>query len=91
MTEPTYSHATVWLLLQSLPLMEYAHRQEGKLWRQFTDVVSQETGEVYPDTWHTNYLVNKMADDLGSYQLLLQLWLQIEEAMDDIINPIYLD
>lgn len=91
MTEQTYSHATVWFLVNSLPLMEYAHRQEGRLWRQFTDAVSEETAQCYPDTWNTNYLINKMADDLGSYQLLLQLWMQIEEAMDDIINPVYFD
>lgn len=91
MTEQTYSHATIWFLVHSLPLMEYTHRQEPKMWRKFIEAVSNETAQGYPDTWNTNYLINKMADDLGSYDLLLRLWMQIEEALDDIINPIYFD
>jgi hypothetical protein len=91
MTEQMYSHDTVWLLLHNIPLMEYARQEEPKLWRKFLELVSDETAQGYPDTWNTTFLINKIAEDLGSYKLLLNIWLQIEEPLNDVLNPIQRD
>lgn len=88
MTEQMYSHADVWLLLHSIPLMEYARHKEPKMWRKFMELVFNETAQSYADEWNTPFAINKIAEDLGSYKELLHLWLQIEEAFDDIFNPI---
>jgi hypothetical protein len=91
MTEQMYSHDDVWLLLHNIPLMEYARHNEPNLWRKFLELVSDETAQGYPDTWNTTFLINKIAEDLGSYKLLLDIWLQIEEPLNDVLNPIQRD
>ena len=91
MTEQMYSHDDVWLLLHNIPLMEYARSNEPKLWRKFLELVSQETAQGYSDTWNTTFLINKIAEDLGSYKLLLNIWLQIEEPLNDVLNHIQRD
>ena len=91
MTEQTYSHDDVWLLVHSIPLMEYVRQDETKLWRKFLEMVSDETAQGYPHTWNTSFIINKMAEDLGSYKLLLNIWLQIEEALDNVLTPIHRD
>ena len=91
MIEQMYSHDDVWLLLHNVPLMEYARHSEPKLWRKFLELVSDETAQGYPDTWNTTFLINKIAEDLGSYKLLLNIWLQIEEPLNDVLNPIQRD
>lgn len=83
-----YSHDDVWLLIHNIPLMDYAKKQEAGLWRKFVELVSYETANAYSDAWNTTFTINKMAADLGSYKLLLNIWLQIEEALDDVFNSI---
>ena len=89
MEEVNYSHDTVWLLLHSLPIMDYSRKNEPRMWRKFMELVADETAQGYPDTWNTPFTINKIASDLGSYKLLLDIWLQVEEAMPDVYNPIY--
>lgn len=91
MTEQMYSHDDIWLLLHNIPLMEYARQEEPKLWRKFLELVADETAQGYPHTWNTTFLINKIAEDLGSYKLLLNIWLQIEEPLNDVLNPIQRD
>ena len=58
------------------------------MWRKFVELICDETANGYSDEWNTFHTINRMADDLGSYHLLLSIWLQIEEAMDDVYFPI---
>jgi len=84
--EPTYSHDEVWLLVHSLPIMDYARKQEPQSWKKFVDLISDETANVYPTDWNTHFTVNKMAFDLGSYKLLVDIWLQVEDSFDYVLN-----
>lgn len=91
MTQETYSYDEVWLLLYNIPLMDYARNAETQLWRQFKDAVSNQTAQGYPNNWNTSFLINKMAEDLGSYKSLLDIWFQVEEVLDNTITPLHRD
>ena len=71
--------------------MDYARNAETQLWRQFKDAVSNQTAQAYPHNWNTSFLINKMAEDLGSYKSLLDIWFQIEEVLDNTITPLHRD
>ena len=91
MTQETYSYDEVWLLLYNIPLMDYARNAETQLWRQFKDAVSNQTAQGYPHNWNTSFLINKMAEDLGSYKSLLDIWFQVEEVLDNTITALHRD
>jgi hypothetical protein len=83
MNEQTYSHDFVWLLIQSLHTMDITRNEEPKWWRKFEEAVCYETANAYATEWDTASVICKMADDLGSYELLLNMWLRVEEAMNE--------
>lgn len=63
--------------------MDDARRNNPIKWKLFTQAVSVETGNVYPQEWSTSDAINKMADDIGSYLLLTDMW----SAVDEIFDP----
>lgn len=87
MTDVTYSHTQVWLLIHCFPVMDWARQNDPAMWRAFTNLVQDQTGNVYLPEWNTSFLVNKMADDLGSYKELSDYWCQVEEAFDYCRDP----
>lgn len=83
-----YSHDDVWLLVHNMYVMKYAKDNNLLLWQHFVDKVQMETGEVYIDDWDLNTIINKMADDLGSYKLLVNIWLHQEDAINNLSDAI---
>ena len=83
-----YSHNDVWLLIQNMNVMQYAKENNLLLWQHFVHTVQMETGEAYIDEWDLGTIINKMADDLGSYKLLINIWLHQEDAVNDLTNTI---
>jgi len=89
MDDLTYSHDDVWLLLHCLPTMRYAKEGDTENWRKFQELVSDETANGYSPHWNVEFTLSKMANDIGSYKLLLNIWLQVDEVMSDLLNPIH--
>lgn len=91
MQEVSYSHSTVWCLLHSYPVMEYEKNNNTKMWREFVRKIQDETGQVYPyEHYGVHITISKMADDLGSYAELSNIWCALEEAYD-YVRDISLD
>jgi len=83
MEEVSYSHELVWQLIHFFPSIHYARVHEPLKWRLFTTTVANETANAYSDICPTATTVNKMADDLGSYQLLVDIWMSVEEVFEE--------
>lgn len=83
MDEVNYSHSFVTWLVTCLPHIDEARRNDPLKWKLFTQAVSVETGNVYLQEWSTSDAVIKMADDIGSYLLLIDIW----SAVDEIFDP----
>lgn len=85
MNDVSYSHELVWQVIHAFPDMDYARQVEPLKWRLFTTTVANETANAYSDQMSTADAINQMADDLGSYRLLADIWLSVE----DIFNQNY--
>jgi hypothetical protein len=83
MDQVMYSHDDVWLLIQSLQTMDITRREQSPWWHMFEKSVCQETANAYSPEWDTASVICKMADDLGSFKLLLGMWIRIEDAMNE--------
>jgi len=86
--DQTYSHEDIWLLLTIFKMIEEARSQNNRLWQIFKDLVQMETANAYPlgeDVASTATVLNSMADDLGSYKMLIDLWSMAEvNLMEEI-------
>lgn len=88
MQEPNYSHDFIYWLISVFPDMDYARLSEPLKWRLFTRAVANETGNVYPQELDTAWTINKMADDIGSYQLLVDIWSAVEEVFTENVSGV---
>lgn len=83
MDQVMYSHDDVWLLIQSLHTMDVTRKVQPEWWRKFYTAICDETANSYSPEWDTASIITKMADDLGSFKELLDIWLQVEDAMNE--------
>ena len=83
MSELMYSHDDMWLLIQSLHTMDITRKEKSPWWYLFEKSVCEQTANAYSSEWDTASVICKMADDLGSFKLLLDMWLRIEDAMNE--------
>lgn len=84
--DQVYSHDTVWLLMNALPSMSFARSTDSVLWKAFIDAIEMETANAYPwsiTTMSTPELINRMADDLGSYGFLIDTWCHLEDTLSE--------
>ena len=81
MNEVVYSHDTVWLLLHTIQHMDDAREDYPHVWRSFLERIADETAQGYPNSWETTFVINQIANDLGSYQLLLDIWFKVSEEL----------
>ena len=82
--DQVYSHETVWLIINAMPSMSFARSTDSEIWKAFVDAIQMETANVYPwsiATMATPELINRMADDLGSYQHLIDIWCELEDTL----------
>ena len=82
MNDVSYSHEFVWQIIHYFPDMDYARQNEPLKWRLFTTTVANETANAYSNEIPTSYVINQMADDLGSYRLLIDIWISVEDIFD---------
>ena len=82
-SELMYSHDDVWLLIQSLHTMDATRKVQPEWWRKFYTAICDQTANSYSPEWDTASIITKMADDLGSFKELLDIWLQVEDAMNE--------
>lgn len=88
MQEPNYSHDFINWLISVFPDMDYARLNEPLKWRLFTQAVANETANAYPQEWTTSWTINKMADDIGSYQLLVDIWAAVERVFAENVSGV---
>lgn len=86
MNDVSYSHELVWQMIHYFPEMDYARQNEPLKWRLFTTAVANETANAYSDQLSTADVINQMADDLGSYRFLADIWFGVEEVFDQDCN-----
>lgn len=87
MNEVSYSHELVWEVINYFPDMDCARLNNPLKWQLFTTAVGQETANAYPDNTSTSIIINKMADDLGSYVHLMNIWFGVEQVLENNCNP----
>ncbi len=86
MNEVSYSHELVWEVINYFPDMDYTRLNNPLKWKLFTTAVGQETANAYPDNTSTSIIINKMADDLGSYVQLMNIWFGVEQVLENNCN-----
>lgn len=82
MNDVSYSHELVWQMIHTFPDMDYARHNEPLKWRLFTTTVGNETANAYSSEISTADVINQMADDLGSYRFLADIWLSVEDVFN---------
>ena len=87
MNDVSYSHELVWQMIRYFPEMDHARHNEPLKWRLFTKTVGNETANAYSSEISTADVINQMADDLGSYRLLADIWFGVEEVIDQHFDP----
>jgi len=69
--------------------MDITRKEQPAWWRTFEKAVCNETANAYSAEWDTASVICKMADDMGSYKLLLDIWLQVEDAMNEHLAAVH--
>lgn len=86
MNDVSYNHELVWQMIHFFPEMDYARQNEPLKWRLFTTTVGNETANAYSSEIPTSDVINQMADDLGSYRLLADIWFSVEDIFNQNCN-----